>query len=298
MIITDFFYGIHSADAMLNQEDMDLSFIIKTFRRPDNLTRLLLSLRRLNCKAPIIIGDDSPEPYRNQILSQFPDLNIQYLLLPFDTGLSEGRNLMLKEVVTTYFVLCDDDFIFDKRSRVMWMKQQLIQNELDILGGVFYEYRPKTKWEWRWRNFRYKLILKNFVIPPSFVYNYYGNYEVSGSTCRITQPQYAGNITNCDFCHNFFIGHVQRVQATGGWNKALKVGEHEHFFFQAKLKGLKVATTQHAGIIHGNFYDADKNYSAFRNRSQSLQANSLKEFGIEKVDNYENTIGFNFGNAS
>lgn len=296
MFITDKFYFISSSDFMLNEKEKDISIIIKTFKRPENLKRLLSSLQRLKCNLPVFVADDSPEPYETEMRQLFPDINLYYNALPFDTGLSEGRNILLRQVTTPYFLLCDDDFIFDRRSRVQWMKRQLIKNRLDILGGVFFEYQPKTKWQWRWHQLKYKLLNKcGVVIPPSIINNYFGRYEINGTECSVHKTKYEAPLTLCDYCHNYFIAKTEAVRNAGGWKKELKVGEHEHFFVKAKMKGLKVATTQEAGIIHGNFYDSHESYFEYRNRAKTLQQQSLKDLGIEKIVNYQEATGLDFG---
>jgi glycosyltransferase involved in cell wall biosynthesis len=293
MIILDSLFRIPSKEYLLNTSN-DISILIKTFKRPDNLKRLLSSLQQLKCTLPIFIADDSPESYETEIKKLFPQLNLHYNVLPFDTGLSEGRNILLRQVTTPYFLLCDDDFIFDKRSRVLWMKEQLKKNDLDILGGVFFEYRPKTLWDRRWYIQKHRLLKRNIIVPATTIYNYYGSYQINGKICTISRPIYKPPITRCDFCHNYFIGRTQSVLNTGGWKKELKVGEHEHFFIKAKMHGLKVATTQEAGIFHGNFYDTLNDYLDFRTREPQFKVNVLGEFGIEEVANYKEILGFTF----
>jgi len=293
LIIADFFFNISRRDYRLDKTT-DVSIVIKTFERFDNLKRLLDSLRRLNCQLPILVADDSKEPYETKIKTLFPDLNIQYYVLPFDTGLSGGRNFLLERLATSYFVLCDDDFIFDKRSRINWMKEQLVMNNLDILGGVFFEYRPTTGWQWRWHVQMKRLLKRNILLPATIVYNYFGCYTIDNGVCTVTQPTYTPPVTGCDFCHNFFIAKTASVRNVGGWKNELKVGEHEHFFIKAKLNGLRVGTTQEAGIIHANFYDTENDYSFFRTREKEFKVDALKEFGIEKVVNYREVFGYTF----
>lgn len=47
-------------------------------------------------------------------MKKFGEYNLQYFDLEKDCGLSAGRNFLLNKVQTKYFVLADDDFVFDK----------------------------------------------------------------------------------------------------------------------------------------------------------------------------------------
>jgi len=123
----------------------DVSILIKTLERKKQLIHLLHSIKYYGFKGPIIIADDSKVPYKEEILSLFPQLNIKYIILPYDTGTAEGRNAMLRETKTPFFVLCDDDFIFEPRTRIPCMRHLMIEHNLDILGGVFIQYNMKSR---------------------------------------------------------------------------------------------------------------------------------------------------------
>jgi len=60
--------------------------------------------------------------------------------MPFDSGLSAGRNLLLSKVRTPYFVLCDDDFVFDDRTNISHVLQFVRSGEFDIIAGCVYNY--------------------------------------------------------------------------------------------------------------------------------------------------------------
>lgn len=96
----------------------DITIVIKTFERKKSLICLLRSIQKYYPDVFIIIVDDSKKSYREEILNSFRDLNINYIVTEFDIGLSEGRNILLRNVKTKYFMLCDDDFEFDKRTDI------------------------------------------------------------------------------------------------------------------------------------------------------------------------------------
>ena len=106
----------------------EITIIIKTFERKKSLICLLKSIQKYYPEIPIIILDDSRNNYKNEVMNKFSKLNIEYIVTEFDIGLSEGRNRILRKVKTKYFLLCDDDFEFDERTKL----KQLLEHVRDI----------------------------------------------------------------------------------------------------------------------------------------------------------------------
>ncbi len=65
---------------------------------------LIKSIKKFYPSLHNIVADDSKSPVHR------PD--VEYHVLPFDSGLSKGRNFLVKKVKTSYFLLLDDDFCF------------------------------------------------------------------------------------------------------------------------------------------------------------------------------------------
>jgi GT2 family glycosyltransferase len=105
-----------------------LTAVIKTFERPTTLKRLLKSIRRFYPELRIIVVDDSKIPV------ELDDTLV--IQMPYDTGISAGRNQALKEVTTEYILLLDDDFIFyDRTDLEPAMEAMMNQPKIDIMGG-------------------------------------------------------------------------------------------------------------------------------------------------------------------
>lgn len=273
----------------------DVSILIKTLERKEHLINQIYSIRKYGFKGAIIIADDSKQPYRQAVLDLFPDMNITYLEMPYDSGTAEGRNFMLEHTRTPYFVLCDDDFIFEPRTRIPIMRQMLIENNLDILGGVFLQYNLKSR-KGKYLNRLAEFFLKfNTVLPSVQMYEYFGNFEVDGEIIRLNKVKYHDPFTVCDLTHNFFIARTERVKSFGGWNPILKGGEHQNFFIRAKRKGLKVATTRKCGVIHDRWTKNSEEYVALRARGNDYQNIALAEFGLKRMENYSSVLGGKFG---
>jgi GT2 family glycosyltransferase len=274
----------------------DVSILIKTLERPQQLINQLYSIQKYKFTGPIVIADDSKQPYKEQILALFPKLNITYLELPFDAGTAEGRNKMLEVTHTSLFVLCDDDFIFEPRTRIPLMRRMLLENNLDILGGVFRQFNLKSrKQKLKFRLSNWVLKTFNILLPSTGIFEYHASFDLDGNACIMKKVYYQEPFTVCDMTHNFFIARTEKVKAFGGWNPILKGGEHQNFFIRAKLNGLKVATTRKCGVVHDRWSPAPELFKELRVRGAAYQKLALEEFGITRMVNFKEVMKETFG---
>lgn len=274
---------------------VDVSILIKTLERKKHLINLLDSIYHYGFKGPIIIGDDSKTPYSKEIITRFPSLSISYLDLPYDTGTAEGRNKMLEQTSTKYFLLCDDDFIFDRRTRIPLMLKLLKEYKLDILGGVFRQHNLKTRKGKYLLRINSWLMKFGWVLPSSQIFEYQSGIEFNDGKLYLRKVDYKAPLTSCDLTHNFFLAKTQKVKEFGAWNPILKGGEHQNFFIRAKLAGLKVGTTRLCGVIHDQWTANSVEYVNLRNRGNDYQEFALKEFGLKTIENYTEVLGGKFG---
>ena len=102
--------------------------LVKTFERPHILRRLVASMKRLYPALPIVVVDDSREPSSLAEVHTIP--------MPYDSGISAGRNEGLKHVRTPYVLVLDDDFVFYRHTRLGPALDVMgRQPEIDIMGG-------------------------------------------------------------------------------------------------------------------------------------------------------------------
>ncbi|XP_070551058.1 beta-1,4 N-acetylgalactosaminyltransferase 1-like [Ptychodera flava] len=68
-----------------------------------------------------------------------PGNNIKHYQMPFAEGYNAGKNLLLSQVRTKYFLWVDDDFIFSKRTKLELFVEKLDSPmaNLDLVGGMF-----------------------------------------------------------------------------------------------------------------------------------------------------------------
>jgi hypothetical protein len=105
-----------------------ITAIIKTFNRTQELAQLVKSIQRVQPDLEIIIADDSRESTR------FP--GVTTLVLPFNCGISAGRNAALDIVHTPFVLILDDDFVFYRKTRLAGALRILQQTpQIDIMGG-------------------------------------------------------------------------------------------------------------------------------------------------------------------
>ena len=102
-----------------------LSIVIKTFERPYCTNRIIDSIFHYYPKMKVIVGDDSRNPGENDA--------VEYHKLPFNSGISYGRNFLIDQVKTKYFLLLDDDFIFTEKTDLNTLLNILEDNDIDLL---------------------------------------------------------------------------------------------------------------------------------------------------------------------
>jgi glycosyltransferase involved in cell wall biosynthesis len=221
-------------DARARREEADLSdvtAIVKTFERPRVLRRLLASLRRVYPELAVLVVDDGREP------AGVAGDGIRVLRMPYDVGLSAGRNAALAETRTELFFLLDDDFVLttscglERVARVMRAHPRL-----DIVGGQV-------------------LTLPTFrrdVGPENR--DFFGGWP--------EREAEIGGLPTYDRVANFFVARTKRVAAVG-WDPKLKLLEHTDFFRRAH-KRLLVAFDERLRCLHA-MTPFDVDYMKHRN---------------------------------
>ena len=180
-----------------------LTAIIKTFERPETIKRLLASIYRLYPNIKIIVVDDSrkPEYYKDT----------QTIFMPYDSGVSAGRQKALEAVKTPYVLLLDDDFIFyceTELEPVMELMEK--ENEIDIMGGMV-------------------------VNLPSFKSTDYLDaklHATSTPSIKKEGSEIAG-LPVYNKVPNFYVARTERLKLVG-WDKHIKRLDHADFFTRAK----------------------------------------------------------------
>ena len=180
--------------------------LIRSFERPQCVARLVESMRLLYPDIRIIVGDDSLNPQ--------PRSDVEWLSLGVDVGMSRGRNALLAAVQTPFFLMLDDDYIFNKNTRIESLMDVVGNAEADIAMGQLKQ--PNGRWS----------RLSNYAIE---------NKRMTATVLESNLP-----ITVCDFGPVFFVANTERVRGAGGWDDEVPgSSEHPIFFVRMKYAGIR-----------------------------------------------------------
>jgi glycosyltransferase involved in cell wall biosynthesis len=228
-----------------------VSVLIKTFQRPRTVNAAVASIRRFYPKLPIIIADDSSVPIA------FGNSDVTVHRLPFDSGVGKGRNFLLSQVRTPYLLMCDDDHLFTRTTRIERMLDLLDAEGFDILSCLVFEgdswlRGPRQSWR--------------------RVLDFQMDLDLTEGTLRFTEPTsgYGQQVVRCDLVHQFFLARTEAVIASGGWDERLKTADHTDFFLRTKQAGLKVGFTPTVAVKHEDIQSERRSADYFPFRHQRL----------------------------
>ena len=103
----------------------------KTFERYDKVIRLIDSVLKYYPSLTIIVADDSVN------FHTIRKKNVLHYRMPPQIGWFAGRNLVVSQVMTEYLVWVDDDFVFDKNTKLELFMEKLdrLDLRLDLVAG-------------------------------------------------------------------------------------------------------------------------------------------------------------------
>jgi glycosyltransferase involved in cell wall biosynthesis len=102
--------------------------LVKTFERPRIVRRLVVSIRRLYPTLDVLVVDDSRNPARPE--------GVKTITMPYDSGVSAGRNEGLRHATTKYVLVLDDDVVLFRKTQLGRALALMEQHpQIDIMGG-------------------------------------------------------------------------------------------------------------------------------------------------------------------
>jgi GT2 family glycosyltransferase len=221
-----------------------VDIVIKTFMRPACLRRLVDSITARYPGAPLNIADDSE--LDEDTASYYAGLERQghqVVLLPFNVGVSAGRNALVDRTSRPYLLLLDDDRVFTEDTSLEALLDVLqadpsigvaagssVDNGTDL---VSYEHNLRVKHR----------LVHYYPVGPATT-------PIGGHPCRVAQG-----------VHNFALFR-REVFATTRWDDELKSMEHTDFFLRLSRTPWKVVHVSDVSVAH--FHESPPGYDAFR----------------------------------
>lgn len=232
---------------------------IKTFNRPDRLEQCLRALSGKHF-ARVLIADDGEASDRQEamIARHASRMPVEVLRLPFDSGLSFGRNALFSNCKSEYLLLLDDDqTVPDNISDLA-----RIMDGDRTLGGV-----------------SAYLLEEGHLVCNARDLSFRGRHLIAD----IRQQKTARTVDGLRyFCYDFIqIGTLFRMEAMRNvrWDDEIKIGkEHLDFFVQHKKRGeWRFAVTPDVVISHFPSRGDDLYRTQFRFKRERLE-NAFRYF--------------------
>ena len=183
--------------------DKGVTAVIKTFERPQELKRLIISIRQFYPNMHIIVVDDSRKP-----------INIDGVVsaeMPYDSGVSAGRNMAVSLVDTKYLLLLDDDFVFCRKTDLEPAVKKMDNNpDVDIMGG-------------------------EVLTLPLYTKDRYEGDSLHPTNREATMPDGSSidGMAVQDKVANFYIAKTESIEGVW-WDERIKRLDHADFFTRAK----------------------------------------------------------------
>ncbi|MEM1241884.1 MAG: glycosyltransferase [Cyanobacteria bacterium P01_H01_bin.26] len=242
----------------------EVTILIKTFNRPKTVVGAIKKIRKFYPDIKVLLADDS------QKTVEIDDNKTEVFPMPFDSGVSRGRNFLLEKVKTPYFLMMDDDHYFNGRTRLEKMLSLTEDYDFDILSALVFQRSV----------FKKELYRKKLV-------DFYLNLEIDRGTLTFADGFYekTDKYIRCDLVHQFFIAKTEPVRQIGGWDDRLKTADHADFFIRAKQADLKVGYTPLSRVDHVHRKDErfSKDYAKFRTRMSEFRKIWVEKHHIERI---------------
>jgi len=128
----------------VQRRDSKIAIGIKTFMREGSLFKTLDSIERYFPYAyRLYIADDSGSMISDEKEYRYQQLEIQghvVIRLPFNSGISAGRNEIIKRVKEEYVLIMDDDIRLTNSESIEKMKQVLdSSDDIGLCAGMIYQ---------------------------------------------------------------------------------------------------------------------------------------------------------------
>ncbi len=234
-----------------------IAIIYTTFLRDELMERTIKSIfNNWHDDFVLLIGDQGhPQKQfsRDEIDIMSSKGRCEYIMLPFDCGLSQARNILVEKAVIMglqYSLITADSIEFISMTITKLDMAIKFLNSMPDAGILGFDLKNRIPWEFFMDLDKDEFIFKKAIQMRRDI------------TTNLS-------IKNCDICRNFFIAKTRILQEVK-WDNDLKLCEHEDFFWRYKKTGYKVYWTPD---IIGNYIDYKPiEYFQYRQRMYSEKA--------------------------
>lgn len=260
------------------QPDMsEVTAVIKTFLRDDSMFYCVKTLKATYPSIHIIVADDGycTSEKADKLKAMGVD---KYVELPWERGLSAGRNRLIEAVETPYILLCDDDFSFTPDCHIERLLE--LTKVVDIAGGLVYNLR---NWVFCDTGAGWDVTGGNFITQN-------GAMWVDG-TRGPTYTHKGIRYEVFDFILNFFVAKTETIRKLM-WDERLKFSaEHLDFCLRAKAAGVKSGRCLDSYVLHKVVEDAfDPRYLAVKKDYAPYRELFAKKWGFIHPEHIPSTI--------
>ena len=220
-------------------------------RRRQMLNILLRSIRRKYDEGVrILVADDGAAAE----VSVLRALGAELLVLPPRSGLSHGRNALVRATRTPFFALLDDDVVFDRATTLETLIGALLADPSAALAAGCYQDLRFNRTDC-------------FTLQFDLVE---GGAVVRGR--GVTTSRGDEGCTRVHAAHNFFVARTALL-ARFPWDSRQRVMEHETFFYQLLLNEQPVLACPSVSVGHNTTRDNE-----YRERSFRLQEGRFMQY--------------------
>jgi GT2 family glycosyltransferase len=227
----------------------NVDILIKTFLRPNCLQRLVDSILSRYPNAHLNIADDGePDESMRRYYKDLEARGHQIRLLPFNVGISSGRNSLVEASTRPYLLLLDDDVVFTNQTRIETLTEVLEADQsLGVAGGSLLDRGTELR--------SYEFVMR---IEDRLLHYYPIRREtrlIAGHACFDTE-----------IVLNFCLFR-REVLSTTRWDDSLKTNEHTDFFLRLAKTPWKVVHVP--SVIADHHAESTAVYQNYRMNSES-----------------------------
>ncbi|KAJ3255024.1 Beta-1,4 N-acetylgalactosaminyltransferase 2 [Chytriomyces hyalinus] len=258
-----------------------VTIMVKTTDRITKVFSLVTSVLKQYPDINIIVADDGHVDPSKTTKPEGKQRGFYYLPLPYDVGLSAGRNRMVERIRTKYVLTLDDDFTL---------------NEDSPIGHLIHALEKAPQ-----HNSAKPFDIAAAKIPADegrFGVDYCGIMSMSPQRTLQLKP---GSVTpgvdhegctEVEFVPNVFVARTKFLRESIRWDETLKLGEHEDFFWRTKKIGARVLTCPGVIFYHDQVahWKGVTEYDRKRGRVFSFMKLALRKHGFLRLVSFGRTV--------